>query len=105
MLQSPPGPAVFWPPSTPQIGQRVFYRLSAADVRLITRQRMSLGIRAAAVRTDDVLPAVIVRVSGDGPEAPCNLSVFLDGPDQYWAQQTVCGETAGCWAWPTVPGV
>ncbi|MFJ8006092.1 hypothetical protein [Streptomyces fagopyri] len=98
---------VFWPPPAPplpHIGQQVFYRLSAADVRAITRQRAAAHIRATAVRADDVYPAVTVRVTGDDWDAPCNLQVALDGPDTFWAQQVVCGTEAGTWAWPANGG-
>ncbi|MFC8676692.1 hypothetical protein ACFUEN_28905 [Streptomyces griseorubiginosus] len=97
-------PSVFWPPPAPQLGARVFYRLSAADVRAIARQRLTAQRRGTATRAGDVLPAVIVRVSGDSADAPCNLQVILDGPDQYWVEQVVCGAGEGTWAWPARPG-
>lgn len=84
----------------PRLGDRVFYRLDDSDVRAIHRQRLTSHVRAAPVRRGDVLPAVIVRVSSSTAAAPCNLTVFLDGPDTYWAQQVVCGSADGCWAWP-----
>jgi len=91
------------PPMIPQLGQRVFYRLDDSDVRAIHRQRLAAHVRGAPVRNGDVLPAVIVRVSAATPHAPCNLTVFLDGPDTFWAQQVVCGSEAGTWAWPARP--
>ena len=84
----------------PRIGEPVFYRLDAGDVRAIHRQRLTDHVRGAPVRNGDVLPAVIVRVSSSAPDAPCNLTVFLDGPDTYWAQQTICGTEPGTWARP-----
>ncbi|MGW0795919.1 hypothetical protein [Streptomyces sp. NPDC002692] len=97
-------PHVFFPPPAPQIGQPVFYRLAAADVRAIARQRVTAHVRGSAVRAEDVCPAVIVRVSGPEWDAPCNLQVFLDGPDQFWAQNVMCGTGAGTWAWPANGG-
>ncbi|MGW2501814.1 hypothetical protein ACWCXL_11980 [Streptomyces sp. NPDC001588] len=93
-------PHSFWPPPAPQIGEAVLYRLTASDVRSIHRQRIAACQRGAAVRAGDVYPAAIVRVAGDGPDAPCNLHVLLDGPDTYWAQQVACGTEPGTWAWP-----
>jgi hypothetical protein len=93
----------FWPPPAPQLGARVFYRLDAANVRAIHRQRLASHVRGAAVRAGDVLPALVVRVSGDTANAPCNLQVFLDGPDIWWAEQVTCGDSDGTWAWPARP--
>jgi hypothetical protein len=92
-----------WPPPVPQLGARVHYRLDHANVRAIHRQRLAAHVRGAAVRAGDVCPAVIVRVSGDVHDAPCNLQVALDGPDRFWVQQVTSGTNDGTWAWPTLP--
>ncbi|MFJ4787578.1 hypothetical protein [Streptomyces sp. NPDC088794] len=97
-----PGPSVFWPPRAPQIGHRVFYRLSGTDVRAIARQRVAANTRAPHVRAGMVLPATVVRASGTVSD-PCNLHVLLDGPDTYWAEKVVCGDSDGTWAWPAQP--
>ncbi|MFI1535558.1 hypothetical protein [Streptomyces anandii] len=103
-IGQPQPPDTFWPPPAPQLGQQVYYRLDASDVRAIHRQRLAVSLRAAPVRAGDVFPALIVRVSGSTPDAPCNLHVALDGPDTYWAQQVVCGTADGTWAWPARQG-
>ncbi|MCI3277639.1 hypothetical protein [Streptomyces cylindrosporus] len=86
--------------AVPQIGQRVFYRLDDGAIRAIHRQRLTAHVRGGPVRAGDVFPALIVRVHGSTPDAPCSLQVFLDGPDTYWAQHVICGAQAGTWAWP-----
>lgn len=103
-LPPPPEPVVFWPPHAPQLGQKVYYRLSAEDVRAVHRQRLGARSRATAVRAGDVFPAIIVRVSGTTADAPCNLHVHVDGPDIHWVEQVICGDDSGTWAWPPRPG-
>ncbi|MDT0435623.1 MULTISPECIES: hypothetical protein [Streptomyces] len=94
-----PGPSTFWPPRVPQLGGQVLYRLSHADVRAIARQRAATPTRAPHVRTGQLLPAIVVR-AGSAAGA-VNLKVLLDGPDVYWAEHVINGDTDGTWAWPT----
>ncbi|MFJ6540516.1 hypothetical protein ACWDO7_22675 [Streptomyces sp. NPDC003656] len=92
---------VFWPPPAPQPGDLVMYRLDDSDVRAITRQRLGMTERGTPVRAGQQWPAVVVRAEGDSPDVICNLHVFLDGPDTYWAQQARSGDAAGTWMLPS----
>ncbi|MER8030720.1 hypothetical protein ABTZ78_17375 [Streptomyces bauhiniae] len=95
----------FWPPPTPTLGELVFYTLDDTDVRVITRQRLGRSERGTPVRAGQVFPAVMVRVDEAGQDGPCNLTVFLDGPDTYWAQKAARGGISGTWSWPSPTGV
>jgi hypothetical protein len=97
-LPPPPGPVVYFPAPPAVPGQIVQYRLSADDVRAISRQRIGHPYRAPSVRAGDTLAAIVVRILDDGAH---NLHVFLDGPDTYWAQNVEQGTQDGTWSWPT----
>jgi hypothetical protein len=90
---------------TPSIGRIVHYTLSDQDALLINKRRdesfqaeraRSLGNMA---RGGDVYPAMVVRVFAGGTEANgvCNLQVFLDGNDTFWATSRTEGEGEFCW--------
>jgi hypothetical protein len=104
----------------PTIGRIVHYTLTKDDAEEINRRRtdspaiisrMQLsppqwpaGAQAHignSVAEGDVYPAIIVRTWGSTPESSCQLQVFLDGNDTYWATSRSVGTTPGTWAWPT----
>lgn len=103
--------------STPTQGRIVIYTLSADDAAAINRRRTTgqsiaeriagdkwpIGAQAhigAAVVAGDTLPAIVVKVRLDGL---LQLRVFLDGTDDFWAEQVdeAAQGTPGTWAWPT----
>ena len=101
----------------PTIGRIVHYKLSPEDAAQIMRRRTSgasisdrikaekwpLGAQAHIgndVYNDLVLPAMIVAVWPDEFNPPCNLQVFLDGCDVYWATSRREGAEPGTWSWP-----
>ena len=52
----------------------------------------------------DILPAVAVRIFGEGENPPVNFQVFLDGNDTYWATSRVedATQAQGTWHWPVI---
>lgn len=98
---------------TPALGRHVLYRLSADDADRINRYRADYTSSAKNTRTGFighvgnqaaegvVCPALIVRV-WDEPEPTCNLQVFLDGTDTYWATSRKEGTDVAQWMWPEV---
>jgi hypothetical protein len=36
----------------------------------------------------------------NGESTTCNLKVFLDGEDCYWATSRSLGDKPGTWSWP-----
>jgi hypothetical protein len=102
-------------PSESRVGQMVIYKLSEHDAKAIVASRLSAGrgtVTGNDPREGDEYPALIVRdwaqyqsvlrekfeagslTNGLGVvvtwedhvrQASCNLQVFLDGTDVYWA--------------------
>jgi hypothetical protein len=90
----------------PTIGRIVHYKLTEYDVASIKQDRIVSGFpstnrRGNVPEISDVLPAMIVRTWGDGPDSAVQLQVFLDGNDTLWATSKVCGDGLGQFAWPT----
>ncbi|MFI8299981.1 hypothetical protein ACIGCZ_29055 [Streptomyces nigra] len=99
----PPAPAV------PEIGDVVFYRLTAGDAAHINPWRRDfyqsgsadsrtgfIGHIGNAVHEGDVFPAVVVRVHAEST-VTCNLRVLLDGSDTWWATSRAEGDEPGRW--------
>lgn len=84
----------------PTPGRIVMYRLSEDDARHITQKRHRDGLNGNFVRGGDRYPAVVVRTFAGNPADVCNLKVFLDGEDTYWATSRHHGGEPGSWAWP-----
>ncbi|MFJ5217188.1 hypothetical protein ACIP98_21000 [Streptomyces sp. NPDC088354] len=98
-------PLIFHPPpAAPPLGSTVLYRLSADDVRAISRERDEKNARGNPVRAGEQYPATIVRVWGETPKAACSLHVHLDGSDLYWATSRHLGDQNGNWSWPPRSG-
>jgi len=88
-----------------EVGKIVLYCLSEEDAQAINRRRVinaasdpnwSKGAQAHIgnqVMAEDVYPAIITRCWGD----TCNLQVFLDGNDSYWATSRTEGDEPGDW--------
>lgn len=93
---------------TPTIGRIVHYTLSDQDAVLINKRRDDSFVAETAhsignmARGGDVYPAMVVRVFEGGTEANgvCNLQVFLDGNDTFWATSRTEGEGELHWFWP-----
>ena len=108
------------PQMIPTIGRIVHYRLTDQDAVEINRRRTTgthiadrlrilgdtgwptgaqahIGNKVAA---HDVFPAMIVRTWGKTEGSCCQLQVFLDGNDTYWATSRSEGDLAGMWAVP-----
>lgn len=106
---------------TPRLGAIVLYTLSETDVREIVQRRREAGLGSARgndPHEGDTYPAMIVRDWAQGPEErkaylngkvtdgdgsvrtwratltmwSCNLQVFLDGNDSFWAASRSMGE-------------
>ena len=87
------------------VGKIVLYCLTEEDAQAINRRRIDTvqgvenwpkGAQAHIgnrVMAEDVYPAMIVRDWGD----LCNLQVFLDGNDSYWAMSKGEGDEPGNW--------
>lgn len=97
----------------PTPGRIVLYTLRESDVRLINAQRAASDAGArqhaglAPVIGNDVAegqeyPAMVVRVFDGAAEGECNLQVFLDGSDTFWACSRKAADvpTPGAWRWP-----
>ena len=114
-LQAPLAGKTYPVAAVPAIGRIVHYRLSAQDAAAINQARhraktlahagaLQPGLQAHdgnLVRSGDTFPMIITAVWGQGPEAPVNGQVFLDGTDQYWACTRSIGEGPGTWSWPS----
>lgn len=115
------------PLPTPTIGRIVHYMLNQTDADEINKLRASQfciklegapytghiadkinllsarGGNTAAV--GQIYPAMIVRVWAENPtpETCCNLQVFLDGNDSYWATSRVASlePREGAFTWPS----
>jgi hypothetical protein len=102
---------------TPTLGRVVHYKLTEQDAVMINRRRDDFdafrlgdgrGKRGTGhvahvgntARGGDVYPAIVVRTF-DPTISTCNLQVFLDGNDAYWATSRVEGDEAGQWTWPS----
>ena len=98
----------------PTIGRIVLYKLTEADAARINLSRAPKAVMAFGggetivagahgnlARENDVYPAMIVRVFGAETDSCCNLQVFLDGNDAYWATSRKVGDAAGEFAWPS----
>lgn len=87
------------------VGKIVLYQLTEEDAEAINRRRIDnirntnnwpAGAQAHIgnrVMAGDVYPAIIVRDWGD----LCNLQVFLDGNDSYWAMSKSEEDKPGSW--------
>jgi hypothetical protein len=99
----------------PTIGRIVHYVLTEQDADAINRRRAdAIKSRTADAHSGAILhngntatagdtcPAMVVRIFPGGTEASggCNLQVFLDGNDTYWATSRVEGAEPGQWCWP-----
>lgn len=82
------------------IGHVVGYILTNGDAARINNQREESMAGYNLARTGDHYPAVIVRTFEASPGA-CNLKVFLDGEDSYWATSRCLGDSPGNWYWLT----
>jgi hypothetical protein len=105
----------------PSIGRIVHYRLTDQDAVEINRRRTSgsaiteqlksgawprgaqahIGNQVAA---GDTFPAMIVRTWGSTEGSACQLQVFLDGNDTYWATSRNEGGMSGMWCEPARVG-
>jgi hypothetical protein len=98
----------------PSIGRIVHYRLTDQDAVEINRRRTTgsaiaknsewptgaqahIGNQASA---GDVFPAMIVWTWGNTEGSACQLQVFLDGNDTYWATSRQEGSMNGQWSVP-----
>lgn len=97
----------------------MLYRLTTADAKIINDLREDAAVfsgtaalaaqpghrgrtghilhRGNSAAEGDMLPAVIVRIWGDGK---ANLQVLLDGNDAYWATSREEGDGNGQWSRP-----
>lgn len=91
-------PDIFFPVPSPSPNRIVEYRVTEDDAAQVRARRA--GGPGNEVAAGDVFPAVIVRVWAEGPDAPCNLQVLLDGPDTLWVTSRHRGDDDGTWAWP-----
>lgn len=103
---------------SPQIGQRINYRLTAGDVDFIQRTGAHAGGQGQA-QEGQVLTAVITalpQVAKMGPvlddqgnptgqmqptgelRTAVNVKVFLDGPTDLWRPDVVAGTSNGQWS-------
>lgn len=96
------------------IGRVVHYTLSEHDAEAINKRRKDFRefVKASEaypadgyvahvgneVKAGDQYPAMIVRVFQ--PANSCNLQVFLDGTDTFWACSVSEGEGGRHWNWP-----
>jgi len=98
------------PPTAPEVGDIVLYRLTGADAGGINRRRKDFHIAGSAdsrtgfighvgngAQEGDVLPAVVVQVHAEST-VTCNLQVLLDGNDVYWATSRAEGTDEGRWS-------
>ncbi len=79
----------------PSIGRIVIYK---------TTEKEREGLKAMGCYNEQKeLPAVIVAVWGDTPQAAVNLKVAVDGsiPD-LWKTSVNVGENEGSWHWPVI---
>jgi hypothetical protein len=74
--------------STPYQGQPVVYTLSQGDVDFLTQRRSDTGTAGNTLSVGDACPAVIVKLWNP---TLANLTVFLDGPDTFWATSRPLG--------------
>lgn len=81
----------------PSIGRIVHYRLSDHDAKEINKQRVEAGHTGNRAEAGQTYPAMIVRTFGG---TTCNLQVYLDGPDTYWATSRAEGDQDFTWCWP-----
>lgn len=91
----------------PSIGRIVHYRLAEHDIKAINDKRALRRERNALfganqVIVGEVYPAMIVRVFGITEEAYCNLKVFMDGDDCFWATSRREGDGEGEFQWPQI---
>ena len=101
----------------PTIGRIIHYRITDQDAEQINRRRTTgtsiasriacaewpVGVQAHIgnqVTVGDVFPAMIVRVWGHTEGSACQLQVFLDGNDSYWATSRQEGDLNGQWFVP-----
>lgn len=77
---------------------RIVYFVANTDVGTWVEASIRLGRYQNHVREGDILPAMVVAVFG---EHTCNLKVFLDGPDNYWATSVQYdeGKAPRSWHW------
>ena len=80
----------------PSIGRIVCYRLSAEDVVAIKGNR-TVRPTGNVVNEGEVYPAMIVRTWGNTEGSRCQLQVFLDGADTFWATSRHEGSENGTW--------
>ena len=83
----------------PSIGRIVLYRLSAEDVVAIKGNR-TVRPTGNAVNEGEIYPAMIVRTWGNTEGSCCQLQVFLDGADTYWATSRREGQGPATWFVP-----
>ena len=108
----------------PSIGRIVHYRLTDQDAVEINRRRTTgtdiaerikheewpIGAQAHIgnhVTPGDTFPAMIVRTWDSTEGSACQLQVFLDGNDTYWATSRSEGpeHLSGKWSVPPRVGV
>lgn len=81
----------------PVAGQVVHYMLTREDAAAIGLQRTEgAGAVGNDVAEGDQFPAMVIRVWPDELKS-CNLQVYLDGPDAYWAASRPYGDGPGSW--------
>lgn len=99
----------------PRLGADVLYKLSEFDAKAINQLRADhygflrglggvlktghQGHQGNSASAGDVCPAKIVKVFG----AACNLQVFNDGNDTYWATSRTEDDSEGHWVYASQP--
>lgn len=97
----------------PTIGRIVHYTLTQSDAEQINRLRVGFDILKPWPTTAQrhvgnlaqqghMYPAMIVRCWGSTEGSACQLQVFLDGNDTYWATSRIEGEGPSHWAPPVM---
>lgn len=102
-------------PTAPTLGADVIYTLSDYDAKAINQLRADhygfvrslggvlktghQGHQGNSATAGDTCPAKIVKVFG----AACNLQVFNDGNDTYWATSRTEGDGEGHWIYRDNP--
>jgi hypothetical protein len=87
----------------PTMCRVVQYRLGAADVQQIARQRSAAQYvsHGNEVNVGDVFPMIVIRAWKPGDaEHTINGQALLDGNDSLWVTTAKQGDGPGQWQWP-----
>ena len=102
------------PQIIPTLGRIVLFKLASWHANEINERRKDYEEKAAyhswkkngtlvsrgnSVEVGQLVPAMVVAVWGNTPQAAVNLKLFLDGSDDHWVTSVCVGEREGDYQW------